>query len=148
MFFGANPDFSMTSNTFTDIQINSDFQQAKEVEDQIITAAEQCGYDDDTIFALRLSVEEALSNAIRHGNLYDVNKKIDIRYSIRPERIDLYVRDEGRGFDPRTVPDPTSPENLESPSGRGVMLMRAYMNQVEYNERGNQIHLVKLNQAG
>jgi len=138
----------MTSNTFTDIQIDSDFHQAKEVEDQIIAAAAQCGYDDDTIFALRLSVEEALSNAIRHGNLYDIHKKIDIRYSVRPDRIDLYVRDEGRGFDPRVVPDPTSPENLESPSGRGVMLMRAYMNQVEFNERGNQIHLVKLNQAG
>ena len=138
----------MTSNTFTDIQIDSDFHQAKEVEDQIIAAAVQCGYDDDTIFALRLSVEEALSNAIRHGNLYDVHKKVAIRYSVRPDRIDLYVRDEGLGFDPGVVPDPTSPENLESPSGRGVMLMRAYMNQVEFNKRGNQIHLVKLNQAG
>ena len=138
----------MTSNTFRDIQIDSDFHQAKEVEDQIIAAAEECGYDDDTIFALRLSVEEALSNAIRHGNLYDINKKVDIRYSVSPERIDLYVRDEGQGFDPGVVPDPTAPENLESPSGRGIMLMHAYMNQVEFNERGNQIHLVKLNQAG
>ena len=138
----------MTSNRFTDIQIGSDFHQAKEVEEQIIAAAAQCGYDGDTIFALRLSVEEALSNAIRHGNLYDINKKVDIRYSVSPERIDLYVRDEGLGFDPEVVPDPTMPENLESPSGRGIMLMRAYMNQVKFNERGNQIHLVKLNQAG
>jgi len=137
----------MTSNTFRDIQIGSDFHQAKEVEDQIIAAAAECGYDDDTIFALRLSVEEALSNAIRHGNLYDINKKVDIRYSVSPERIDLYVRDEGRGFDPGVVPDPTAPENLESPSGRGIMLMHAYMNQVEFNDRGNQIHMVKLSQA-
>ena len=138
----------MTSNTFRDIQIGSDFHQAKEVEDQIIASAVECGYDDDTIFALRLSVEEALSNAIRHGNLYDINKKVDIRYSVSPERIDLYVRDEGRGFDPGVIPDPRAPENLESPSGRGIMLMRAYMNQVKFNERGNQIHMVKLNQAG
>jgi serine/threonine-protein kinase RsbW len=138
----------MTSNTFTEIQIGSDFHQAKEVEDQVIAAAEACGYDDDTIFALRLSVEEALSNAIRHGNLYEIDKKVDIRYSVSPERIDLYVRDEGCGFDPGVIPDPRAPENLERPSGRGIMLMRAYMNQVEFNERGNQIHLVKLNQAG
>ena len=138
----------MSTNTFTEIQIRSDFHEAKEAEEQIIAAAKQCGYDEDSIFALRLSVEEALSNAIRHGNLYDINKKVDIRYSVSCERIELYVSDEGRGFDPRVVPDPTAPENLEIPSGRGIMLMRVYMNEVEYNERGNQLHLVKLNQAG
>lgn len=137
----------MSSNSFTEIQIGSDFHQAKKVEDRIVTSAAKSGYDDDTIFALRLSVEEALSNAIRHGNLYDIHKKVDIRYSISPERIDIYVTDEGRGFDPGGVPDPTAPENLENPSGRGIMLMQAYMSQVEFNESGNQIHLVKLNQA-
>ena len=148
MIFCAVHDFIMTSNTFTNIQISSDFHQAKKVEEQIIAAAEECGYDDETIFALRLSIEEALSNAIRHGNLYDSTKKVDVQYSINPERIELYVRDEGRGFDPGVVPDPTTPENLESPNGRGIMLMRAYMNKVEFNDQGNQIHLVKLNQTG
>jgi serine/threonine-protein kinase RsbW len=138
----------MSSNRYTDIQIPSDFHEAKEIEDRIVEAACKCGYDDDTIFALRLSVEEALSNAIRHGNLYDTHKKVGVRYSVSPDRIDIYVTDEGRGFSPHEVPDPTAPENLENPSGRGIMLMRAYMNQVEFNESGNQIHLVKLNQAG
>lgn len=138
----------MTSNTFIDIQIDSDFCQAKAVEDQILSAASEYGYDDDTIFALRLSVEEALSNAIRHGNRYDVHKKVDIRYSVNSDRIELYVQDEGDGFDPSVVPDPTTPENLESPNGRGIMLMRAYMNQVEYNTRGNRLHLVKRRPSG
>jgi len=137
----------MSFDRFTEIQIGSDFHQAKKVEERIVRSATKCGYNEDTIFALRLSVEEALSNAIRHGNLYDIHKKVEIRYSIRPERIDIYVTDEGRGFDPGGVPDPTAPENLENPSGRGIMLMQAYMSQVEFNESGNQIHLVKLNQA-
>lgn len=138
----------MTSNTYIHIQIDSDLCQAREVEDQILSAAQQNGYDEDTIFALRLSVEEALSNAIRHGNQYDAHKKVDIRYLVNSDRIELYVQDEGKGFDPGVVPDPTTPENLETPSGRGIMLMRAYMNQVEYNEQGNQVHLVKLKSTG
>ncbi|MBN1845117.1 MAG: ATP-binding protein [Sedimentisphaerales bacterium] len=137
----------MNGASFQTVQINSDFHLAKEVEDQIISAAQTSGYDEDVIFALRLSVEEALSNAIRHGNAYDVKKKVHVRYSVSPDRIDVYVSDEGRGFDPGGVPDPTAPENLENPSGRGIMLMRAYMNQVEFNDAGNEVHLVKLNQA-
>jgi len=118
------------------------------LEDRVVAAAVKCGYKEESVFALRLSLEEALANAIRHGNAGDINKFISVRYRVLPERIDIYVADEGAGFDPLAVPDPTLTENLEQPTGRGIMLMRAYMNLVEYNEIGNVVHLVRLNQAG
>jgi len=135
------------SNRFEQIEITSDYTLAKNVEDQLVSQAQAYHYDEDVVFALRLSLEEALSNAIRHGNKGNANKKVKIRYLINSDIIDIYVEDQGEGFNPTDVPDPTSQENLSVPSGRGIMLMRAYMNKVEYNATGNVIHLVKLNQA-
>ena len=132
--------------TYQELEISSGYPQAKQVEDKIITAAEALGYGEEDIFALRLSLEEVLTNAIRHGNRQDERKKINIRFYATKEQVDIYVADEGSGFDPMAVRDPTSNENLECPNGRGIMLMRAYMNLVEYNEVGNVVHLVKLNE--
>ena len=105
-------------------------------------------FNSDDIFAIRLSMDEALANAIRHGNKKDETKKINLRYAIDPERVDIYITDEGDGFDPEKVPDPTTQENLEIPNGRGIMLMRAYMNKVEYNKKGNVLRIVKFNSSG
>lgn len=131
-----------------ELEIPSDFLQAKQVEDRIIEKATRCGFSEEHTFAMRLGLEEALSNAIRHGNGGDPLKKIRIRYDVTPEKIDVTIADEGSGFNPGCVPDPTVRENLEIPSGRGIMLMRAYMNCVEFNDLGNQVRLVKLNKAG
>ncbi len=135
------------SNHFEQVEIASDYTQAKNIEDHLVSLSEAHHYDEEVVFALRLSLEEALSNAIRHGNKGDAAKKVKVRYLINSDIIDIYVEDEGEGFNPIDVPDPTVQENLSVPSGRGIMLMRAYMNKVEYNETGNVIHLVKLNQA-
>jgi len=135
----------MPSDTYQEIEISSSFSQARQAEQTIVTAAENHGYVESDLFALQLSLEEALSNAIRHGNRQDSQKIINIRYHVSQERIDIYVADEGTGFDPTNVPDPTADENLENPHGRGIMLMRAYMNLVEYNQEGNVVHIVKLN---
>lgn len=130
------------------LEIASDYGLAKAAEDHLVGEAEACGHDEEVVFGLRLSLEEALSNAIRHGNKQDRDKKVRIHYRINPERIDIYVEDEGEGFNPQVVPDPTAEDNLENPCGRGIMLMRAYMNHVEYNAAGNKVHLVKLRHAG
>ena len=135
----------MPAQTYHEIEIPSIYAQAKKAEDGIIAAARTHGYGEEDIFALQLSLEEALSNAIRHGNKQDPDKSITIRYYVNRDRIDIYIADEGTGFNPIKVPDPTIAENLESPHGRGILLMRAYMNMVEYNETGNVIHIVKLN---
>ncbi len=135
----------MAGPTYQELEIPSNYQQAKQVEDRIVMAAEGDGYAEEDLFALRLSLEEALSNAILHGNVRDVTKKINVRYHIGSDRVDVYVADEGAGFDPAQIPDPTLAENLERPNGRGIMLMRTYLNLVEYNKVGNVVHLVKLN---
>lgn len=112
---------------------------------EILLKASQ--YGDHDIFAIKLAVEEALVNAIKHGNQLDQRKKVQIIYRILPERFEIHITDEGTGFDPRDVPDPTTPEYLERPCGRGLMLMRHYMSEVAYNERGNSVRMCRQRRA-
>ncbi|MCL6501030.1 MAG: ATP-binding protein [Pirellulales bacterium] len=111
----------------------------EEVLDQL--AAQQWG--DHDIFGVHLALEEALVNAIRHGNRSDASKRVHVHCKISADRVWVEIRDEGAGFDPRAVPDPTDDENLEVPSGRGIMLMRTFMSRVEYNEQGNCVVMEK-----
>jgi len=138
----------MPSEARRQASIPSDYRQAKAVEDAIVAAATAHGYNEEALFAVRLAVEEALANAIRHGNHADARKRVLVRYAVSDRQIDVHVSDEGKGFDPSRVPDPTAAENLQLPSGRGIMLMRAYMTKVEFNGRGNEVHLVKRKLAG
>lgn len=105
-----------------------------------LTAA---GFSQDTVFAIRLAMDEALTNAVRHGNCGDPHKHVTVEYAITDEGFRACVTDEGCGFVPEKLPDPTQPTNLERPCGRGVMLMKAYMSHVSYNEQGNSVTLVK-----
>lgn len=125
--------------------IQNNIVSAKTVEDKIIEAAEANGYDEEAVFALRLSLEEALANAIRHGNQCESGKSIRIDYQVTSKSVEINIADEGDGFTPADVPDPTTEDKLEIPSGRGILLMRAYMDVVEYNDKGNGIRLVKYN---
>ena len=95
------------------------------------------------LFSVRLALEEALANAIKHGNQMDPNKSVHISCHIDEHRIRLVVEDEGQGFQLNDVPDPTTEENLDKPSGRGIMLIRSFMSLVEYNETGNRLILEK-----
>ncbi len=133
----------MPDKQYREVIITSVFSEAKQVEDSIVTEAENLGYDDEALFALRLSLEEALTNAIRHGNNRDVKKKIQIKYCVDNEAIEVSVTDEGGGFRPEDVPDPTAAENIARPSGRGIMLMKAYMDKVQYNKDGNEVYMVR-----
>lgn len=108
--------------------------------DQVIDRLAELDWSDQDIYGVRLSLEEGITNAIRHGNQLDPNKQVHAICRIAPARIWIEILDEGLGFDPGDVPDPTEPENLDRPSGRGLLLMRSYMTRVEYSLRGN--HLV------
>ena len=123
----------------------TDLPSARRVEKRILDEAARHGYDDSSMFGIRLALEEGLNNAIKHGNRYDPTKAITVCYEVDAGRVAVTIADEGVGFDPCSVPDPTADENLEKPCGRGLMLIRAYMDEVRFNERGNQIHMVKLN---
>jgi serine/threonine-protein kinase RsbW len=102
---------------------------------------EVCGYDEAAAFAVRLALEEAMANAFRHGNQGDATKRVTIHYTVNHLEVLTSVRDEGSGFDPHAVPDPTLDSNLEIPSGRGIMLMRAYMSHVEIIPPGNRLDM-------
>jgi len=128
-----------------EVVIPSDLHVARRVEEDILRAVASVGYSREDRFAIRLALEEAIVNAHKHGNRSDPTRTITISYAIDAHRVIVRVRDEGGGFAFRTVPDPTSPDRLSVPSGRGIMLMRAYVDGIEYNERGNEVQLVKKN---
>jgi serine/threonine-protein kinase RsbW len=88
-------------------------------------------------------MEEGLNNAIRHGNALDPHKRVHLKYEVRPDQIIIEIADQGAGFDPQGVPDPTADENLEKPNGRGIMLMRAYMDEVRFSRDGTHLRMVK-----
>ena len=101
------------------------------------------GYDDDACFAVKLAIEESIVNAMKHGNKFDPERSVHVRYDVDDRQVRVCIKDEGRGFDPRTVPDPTREENLTKPHGRGIMLMRAYMDTVAYSDCGTEVTMIK-----
>ena len=127
-----------------DVAIPSDSAEARRIQEDIERQLKDCHFTEHEIFSVKLALEEALVNAIKHGNQLDRSKKVHIAYSIKPERFDISITDEGPGFDPADVPDPTAVENLERPCGRGLMLMRYYMNEVSFNPTGNSVFMIKL----
>ena len=92
----------------------------------------------------RVGITEALANAVLYGNEGDPGKHVRVEVSIDSSRVALRVEDEGRGFDPHAVPDPTLPENLHRSGGRGLFLIRELMDEVEFSDRGNSVRLVLL----
>jgi serine/threonine-protein kinase RsbW len=125
------------------IVIPSDPAEARRLLEQIETLLRLAHCHDHDLFSIKLALEEALVNAIKHGNQLDRNKSVHIAYKIQPECFTVRIADEGSGFDPADVPDPTAVENLERPCGRGLMLMRHYMTEVAFNDRGNSVVLSK-----
>ncbi len=109
----------------------------------IIGALDGHGYSKASVFAVRLALEEAIANAFHHGHRsLPQGTPVRLEYRVEPARVALVVEDRGPGFDPAAIPDPTMDQNLELPTGRGLMLMRAYMTRVEFSPRGNRVTLV------
>ncbi len=127
--------------------IPSDLNEAKMIQEVIENQLRQSLYEDKEIFGIRLALEEAIVNAIKHGNQMDDGKKVYVRFRVLPERFEVGVTDEGSGFNPDDVPDPLSDENLERPSGRGLLLMRHYMTEVTVHPPGNRLTMSKVRMA-
>jgi serine/threonine-protein kinase RsbW len=95
------------------------------------------------IMGIRLALEEAIVNSLKHGHQYDVKKEVHIAYSVQDSHFHAEITDQGPGFDSNAVPDPLADENLERPCGRGVFLIRYYMSTVLFNDRGNRVTMIK-----
>jgi serine/threonine-protein kinase RsbW len=123
--------------------IPSECNAGRAVIELLLKRLEALNWTRRDLFSIRLAMEEALVNAVEHGNQLDADKRVHIVCRISDAAAFIQITDEGPGFDPRAVPDPTDEDRLECPGGRGVMLMRNFMTEVVFNESGNQVTLVK-----
>ena len=108
--------------------------------------AKHTGLDEDGCFAVAMAIREAVSNAMVHGNRRDESKLVQLTFLIHAERLEIRVKDEGPGFDSGELPDPLAPQNLMRASGRGVFLMRSYMDELDLERvarRGGEIRMFK-----
>ena len=128
--------------------IASDPAEARRVQDDIEAALQAHHFEERDIFGIRLALEEALVNAIKHGNQMDRSRVVRVRYQVNPDHFFVHIADEGVGFDPGDVPDPMDAENLERPCGRGLLLMRHYMNEVTFHPPGNVVSMTKRRSHG
>ena len=121
--------------------IQSTREEIERVMSSCLESLKACGHDEAAVFAIRLALEEALSNAMFHGNGSDASKQITIDVQITTDQFTASVTDEGPGYDPVHVPDPTADENLSIASGRGLALIRSFMTEVTLVPPGNCIQM-------
>jgi serine/threonine-protein kinase RsbW len=123
------------------IVINDRREDVESLQQSLLSEMSRRSYDETSCFAIRLGLEEALSNAFRHGNKGDPAKSVTVALRVDPAEVTIEVEDQGEGFDPAAVPDPTENENIEIPSGRGIVLMRAFLTDVQIHPPGNRVSL-------
>ena len=126
--------------------IPSDPTATRDVQQQVVGRAQAMGYDEQDVFAIRLALEEGMMNAIKHGNKLDRSKTVRIEAKVTPATVEITVEDQGPGFQRTAVPDPCCEENLLKCSGRGILLMEAYMDKVQYSRGGRRVKMVKRKQ--
>ena len=127
------------------LTLPSTLSTVETVETKAMEYAQKAGFDEDTASQISMVSREAAVNAVLHGNKKDPNKHVRASFNLTPDTLSIQVADEGTGFDPTAVPDPLSPEGLLKPSGRGIFLMRAIMDEVNFRQLspGAEITLVK-----
>jgi len=114
------------------------------IQHEILSSMEGLGYVEDDIFAMRISLEEGLANALLHGHQGDEVEEIEVHWFCDALFVQCVIIDQGRGYDPESIPDPTADENLTLPSGRGLAMIRAFMDEVTVNEQGNRVTMKRL----
>lgn len=127
-----------------ELTIPSDLAEVRRIQNEVKDALEASRYGERDMFHIELALEEALVNAIKHGNQLDPTKVVRVTYVVSEAVFEIRIEDEGSGFDPSDVPDPTLPENWERTCGRGIHLIRNFMTSVEYVGRGNVVTMSKL----
>jgi serine/threonine-protein kinase RsbW len=115
----------------------------RRVQQEILDQLKRQHWGPRDVFCVHLALEEAVANAIKHGNRYDPGKSVRIRCLLWPDRVWIEIADEGPGFRLCDVPDPTCPDRVDAPTGRGLMLMRSFMSRVCFNDLGNQVVMEK-----
>jgi len=125
--------------------LSSTMESVAEVEAAAERLAVEAELDDDECFKIAMALREAAVNAVLHGNEYDPTKKIRVSMENTGEALVFTIADEGKGLDPTTLPDPLAPENLLRGTGRGIFLIRSFMDEVKFRQLqpGTEMTLVK-----
>lgn len=125
------------------IAIPSNLKYIKHTVDEILGYLKAVKIEESDIFDIRLSLEEALINAIKYGNQFNERLTVDIDFTHNNNEVIIAVEDKGKGFDYHNLPDPTREKNLLKAKGRGVFLIKHLMGKVEFNKKGNRITMTK-----
>jgi serine/threonine-protein kinase RsbW len=130
--FGSRPDDWMTAETkHIEVTLETLLDSVDLAEDIAVRVAQAAGFDDDTRYRIGMSVREAMINAVEYGNQHSRTKKVHLSVDLEPEKMVIHIRDEGTGFELEEVPDPLAEENLLKTSGRGIFLIRAFMDEFD-----------------
>lgn len=125
--------------------LDSTLDSVNKIEQTAEQYAQRAGFDEDTIPYVAMAVREAAVNAVLHGNAYDPNKHITASFETTSEDLVIRITDQGPGLDPSTLPDPLAPENILRGSGRGIFLIRSFMDEVNFRQLhpGTELTLIK-----
>jgi len=125
--------------------MESTLESVNKAEEMAGQLAAKAGFDEDSRDGITMAVREAMINAVLHGNAYDPNKRVNLSLEQNDRELVVTISDEGRGLDPDEIPDPLAAENLMKQSGRGIFLIRAFMDEVRFRklEPGTEITLIK-----
>ena len=128
--------------------ITSDLKSIPEIIHDLIDKIKTLPFSEGQVHDIKLSLEEALVNAMKHGNKFDPALLVTVQIGTDSRALVITVADQGQGFDFRSIPDPTKPDNLQKLSGRGVLLIRSHMDEVEYLDSGRKIKMTKFFKKG
>jgi serine/threonine-protein kinase RsbW len=129
-----------------DLVLDSTLESVDTAEETVLREAQELGFDEDDLHRIGMSVRECMVNAVVHGNRYNARKKVHLTVSRAPDRLAVVIADEGEGFDIAALPDPLANENLLRHSGRGLLLIQAFMDEFQLRTRepkGTEVKMVK-----
>jgi len=125
--------------------LDSTLETVDSAEQTASRIATESGFDEDVVMQISMAVREGAVNAVLHGNQYAPDKKVILAFERTPDGLVITIRDQGKGLDPDKIPDPLAPDNLMKTSGRGIFLIRSFMDEVQIHpsQTGTEIKLVK-----
>lgn len=129
----------MADSTYKEIILDSTFEEVERLENYVNKLQDWIEFNDDDFARIMLTLSEAATNAILHGNKENPNKKVTIRSTVSNGKLVITVKDEGAGFDPDKIPDPLKEENLLNIGGRGVYLIEEYADNLQFEDNGTKL---------
>jgi serine/threonine-protein kinase RsbW len=141
---GSGPDRFMSQDRVS-YTLDSTLETVNNAEETASRMAAEAGFDDEEIMKISMAVREGAVNAVLHGNAYDPNKKVTLAFERTPDNLVIIIRDQGKGLEASKIPDPLAPENLLKTSGRGIFLIRSFMDEVEIHpsQTGTELKMIK-----